>query len=64
MAEFFNPVKFMDEAYVELKKSTWLSRQQAVGSTIIVLVIVSLIAVYISGVDLILGRLIRILLGG
>ncbi len=28
-----NPAKFVNESYTELKKSTWLTRQQAVGYT-------------------------------
>jgi len=64
MADFPNPVKFANEAFIELKKSTWLSRQQAIGSTIVVLVIVGLVALYISSVDYVLSMLMRLLLGG
>jgi len=64
MADFPNPAKFVNEAYIELKKSTWLTRQQAIGSTIIVLVIVGLVAMYISLVDYILTWLMKLLLGG
>ena len=58
-----NPVKFVNEAYIELKKSTWLSRQQAVGSTGVVFVLVMLVAAYISSVDFILSIMMRALLG-
>jgi preprotein translocase subunit SecE len=60
----FNPVQFLNESYLELKKSTWLTRPQAVGSTIVVLVIVSLVALYISLVDYTLSFLMKLLLGG
>ncbi|MFH2202934.1 MAG: preprotein translocase subunit SecE [Elusimicrobiota bacterium] len=63
MADFPNPAKFVNEAFIELKKSTWLSRQQAFGSTIVVLVIVGLVAVYISTVDYALSLFMRLLLG-
>lgn len=59
----YNPVKFAKEAYFELKKSTWLSRQQAIGSTIVVLVLVALTAVFISAVDFLLSIIMRALLG-
>ena len=59
----YNPIKFVNEAYVELKKSTWLSRQQAVGSTIVVLVLVMFVAIYIAGVDFLLSIIMRALLG-
>ncbi len=59
-----DPVTFVKESYVELKKSAWLTRQQAFGSTIVVLSIVSLVAVYISGIDWMLALIMRALLGG
>ena len=59
-----DPVTFVKESYIELKKSTWLTRQQAFGSTVVVLSIVSLIAVYISGIDFLLSVIMRALLGG
>lgn len=59
-----DPVTFVKESYGELKKATWLTRQQAMGSTVVVLVIVALIAVYISGIDFVLSILMRALLGG
>lgn len=58
-----NPTQFAREAWAELKKSTWLTRQQAVGSTIAVLILVVLVAVYISAVDFGLSIFMRALLG-
>ena len=63
MAEIINPAKFVNEAYVELKKSYWMPRPQAVGSTIVVLTLVTLVAIYISGVDFLLSVIMRALLG-
>ena len=59
----YNPVKFVNEAYIELKKSTWLTRQQAMGSTAVVLVIVALVAIYIGLVDYVLSWMMKLLLG-
>ncbi len=58
-----NPAKFVNESYTELKKSTWLMRQQAVGSTIVVTVLVMLMAVYISGIDFVLSVILGAILG-
>ena len=58
-----NPAKFANESYTELKKSTWLTRQQAVGSTIVVTVLVMLMAVYISGIDFVLSVILGAILG-
>lgn len=59
-----DPVTFVREAYVELKKSTWLTREQALGSTVVVLIICALVAAYISGIDFVLSFIMRALLGG
>jgi preprotein translocase SecE subunit len=48
-------IRFVREAYYELKKATWLSRQQAVQSTYAVLLIVMLVALYVASVDFVLA---------
>lgn len=58
-----NPIQFLKEAYTELKKSTWLTRAQATGSTTAVVVLVALIAVYISSIDFVLSIVMGALLG-
>ena len=55
--EFFANVK------VELKKVTWPSKKDAYASTMVVIVLVLLCAVFLGGVDMILSRLIRLILG-
>jgi len=55
--------KFLKEVKVELFKVTWPNRQELIGSTIIVIVLSLLMAVYIGFLDFILsglfGRIIR-----
>ncbi|PCI37944.1 MAG: preprotein translocase subunit SecE [Elusimicrobia bacterium] len=63
MADIPNPAQFLNEAWLELKKSTWLSRQQAIGSTGVVLTLVAIVAVYIAGVDFLLSLIMGALLG-
>ncbi|MBI5245482.1 MAG: preprotein translocase subunit SecE [Elusimicrobia bacterium] len=58
-----NPIGFFKEAWVELRKSTWLSRQQAVGSTVVVVVLVLILSIFISGVDFALSLVLGALLG-
>lgn len=55
--EFFANVK------LELKKVTWPSKKDAYASTTVVIVLVLLCAVFLGGVDMILSRLIRLILG-
>lgn len=47
-------IQFIRESYYELKKSTWLSRQEAVQSTYAVLIIVMLVAIYVACIDFVL----------
>lgn len=56
--------QFFQEAYSELKQSTWLTREQATDSTKAVVVLVALMAAYVSGVDYVLSILVRAVLGG
>ena len=47
-------VRFFQEAYQELKLSTWLSKEQMMGSTIVVIVLTLILAAYVSLIDRIL----------
>jgi preprotein translocase subunit SecE len=57
-------INFFREAYIELKKSIWLSRQQMVQSTIFVFVVVFIVALYVSGIDFALSKLLGQIVGG
>ncbi len=55
--------QFLKEAYSELKQSTWLTRQQAIDSTKAIVILVSLMSLYVAGVDYVLSILVRAVLG-
>jgi preprotein translocase subunit SecE len=55
-------VQFLREVKVELKKVTWPSRKQTMGSTLVVLVIVTIISLFLGIVDAGLSGLIRAVL--
>ncbi len=55
---------FLKEVWEELGKVTWLSRKDVISSTIAVSVVVILVAIYVSGVDLVLQAALRTILGG
>ncbi|WP_424245484.1 preprotein translocase subunit SecE [Elusimicrobium posterum] len=44
-------IKFLNEAYGELKKSKWLNRQEVIQSTILVGIVVALASVYVGLID-------------
>ncbi len=52
-------IRFLREVKVELKKVTWPSRKQTVGSTIVVIVLVLLISTFLGLVDLALSTVVR-----
>ena len=58
-----NPVQFIREAINELRKSTWLSRKQAIGSTAVVIVLVCVLSGYVAFIDFVLSVVMGALLG-
>jgi len=55
-------LQFLREVRVELKKVTWPSRKQAIGSTLVVLVLTLIISLFLGVVDVGLSSLIRVIL--
>lgn len=55
-------LQFLREVKVELKKVTWPPRNQTVGSTIVVIVLVMIISLFLGMVDIGLSNLIRLVL--
>ncbi len=63
MESFFNKaVQFVKEAIAELKKVTWLSRKEAIASTIVVSLLVALVAVYVGLADFLLSKILGLVL--
>jgi len=56
-------VKFLLEVKAELGKVSWSTRHELIGSTSVVIVLTSIIAVFIFIVDTVLFRLLRMMLG-
>lgn len=56
-------VQFLREVRVELKKVTWPSRKQTIGSTAVVLLMVIMISIFLGVVDFSLSNLIRLVIG-
>lgn len=55
-------IQFLREVKTELKKVTWPTRKQTVGSTVVVLVIVAIISLFLGVVDAGLSGIIRVVL--
>ncbi|MCS7151665.1 MAG: preprotein translocase subunit SecE [Endomicrobia bacterium] len=57
-------VRFIKESYVELKKVTWLSKKEAVASTLVVVILIIIMSIYIGIIDFILAKIVSLFLGG
>lgn len=55
-------MQFLREVQVELKKVTWPSRKQTIGSTVVVIILVMIISLFLGAVDISLSSLIRLVL--
>lgn len=58
----YKAIQFLREVKVELKKVTWPSRKQIMGSTAVVIILVIIISFYLGVVDLGLSGLLRVVL--
>jgi preprotein translocase subunit SecE len=59
----FNKVKkFFIDAYQEMHKVAWPSKQELTGSTIVVVVMSVIVSIFIGIVDLILNKLVNLLM--
>ena len=55
--------QFLKEAFYELRKSSWLTRREAVDSTKVVVLIVALMSFYVAGIDFVLSVILGAVLG-
>jgi len=60
---YFEKTKqFFREVKIELKKVTWPSRNQTIGSTVVVILLVMIISLFLGMVDIGLSNLVRVVL--
>jgi preprotein translocase subunit SecE len=56
--------EFLSDVIVEVKKVTWPSKKEAIGGTMVVLVLVFIMAIYLGLVDTILSKIVESLIRG
>ena len=59
---FQKGIQFLREVKVELKKVTWPTRKQTIGSTLVAIVLVMIISLFLGVVDMSLTSLIQLVL--
>ncbi len=52
---------FLRESYAELKRVTWPSRKEIMGSTLVVFIVVCILMIFIALFDFVLTILVRML---
>ena len=57
-----SPVEFVRQVRQETSKVTWPTRRETMVTTVMVLIMTSLLALFFLGVDQVLGRLVQFLL--
>ena len=57
-------INFLKQSVGELRKSTWLSRQEVVQSTILVMIVVALVSAYFGVIDFGLTKVLGAVVGG
>lgn len=55
-------VQFLREVKIELKKVTWPSRKQTMGSTVVVIILTIIISIFLGTVDLGLTNVVKLVL--
>jgi preprotein translocase subunit SecE len=48
--------QFLNEVTLELKKVSWSTRQELIGSTIAVIILVIILAIFIGACDIVLSK--------
>ncbi len=55
--------KFFTEVKQELKKVTWPTKDETIGTTVVVLVLVILISAFLGVVDVSLSKIMKLIIG-
>jgi len=54
--------RFLKEVVLELKKVSWSTRQEIIGSTIAVIILVAMLAIFIGTCDIVLSKLVGLVI--
>jgi len=58
--EFLRRVQeFVREVVAEFRKVTWPSRQELINSTVVVITVTVVVALFLGGVDIVLARIVE-----
>lgn len=55
-------IEFFKESYAELQKVTWMGRKEVMGSTVVIMILILIIALFVSLIDFVLLKLVGVIL--
>ena len=55
-------IKFLTEVVAELKKVSWSGRKEVIGSTVVVITLISIVAAFAGVIDFMLSRILAVLI--
>ena len=55
-------IKFVKESITELKRVSWSGKREVIGSTIVVIILVGIVAVFVGFVDFLLSKVLALFL--
>jgi len=61
MKIFSKPVTFLKQEKQELAKVSWSTRQELIGSTVVVIMITAILAAYIGAIDVVLSKVLSLM---
>ena len=59
---FNKAIKFLKESVNELKRVSWPGKREVIGSTIVVIILVGIVAVFVGFVDFLLSKALALFL--
>ena len=51
--------EFVQEVLLEFRRVTWPSRQELINSTVVVITVTVVVALFLGGVDIVLARIVE-----
>ncbi len=58
-----NPFEFLQQVRAEVSKVTWPTRRETIITTVMVVIMSIIAAIFVLGVDWVLGNIVQLILG-
>ncbi len=55
-------INFLTEVIAELKKVSWAGRKEVIGSTVVVIMLIAIVAAFTGVIDFVLSKILAVLI--